>query len=360
MNSIKILNIIMIIATGTSSAFGQSNETLTAEGISSICNKKEFISDSTQVPAAMKFTTLNNESLAILDQGFCNEYQKQKFLEKMEDQKKINPSPKPTWKLSFYASNSFTHYFSSDISIRSSRYNVDIKDYHWMERSSREFFLPKTWKEPGHNPMQIVDEPTNTFMLCLEKEKHQFCLSAFHPKFLQGSGPMERDMKGSIDGTPVDGTYPVNKPFDGYNQTPGECEIVSNQNTYRQMSFEVGYGYKFDLLTTKRGKISYIPSVGFGLMTGQNFSAVIKENEWWEFESKTDAYRVQGFGGSIRNRIEFSTPNDRFGVFYENKMALYHQHHGFLDGTQTYNIGLIGNSFGFKLGLDVGKKKKKN
>jgi len=355
----QILSIITAIAAGTTAAMAQVNEAPTAAGIAAICNQQNFLADSAQAPMAMKMTTLNGESIAILDQGFCNEYLKQKFLENMEKDGKLNPSTEPGWKLSIYASHSFTQYFSSDISFRSSRYNIDVKDYQWMERSSREFFLPKTWKQPGHNPFQMFDEPTNTFMLCLDKEHHQFCLSAFHPKFLQAGGPMVRHMKGNIDGTDVDGYYPVNRPFDGYNQDPGESEIIRNQNTHRQMTFEIGYGYKFKLLTTKLGSISYVPSVGVGVMTGENYSVVVQENQWWEFQDKGDRYRIQGYGGSIRNRIEYSTPRDRFGIFYENKIAYYHQHHGFLDGTQTYNIGFMGNSFGIKIGINP-KKLKRN
>ena len=40
----------------------------------------------------------------------------------------------------------------------SSRFNITISDYEWMERGSREFFLPETWMEKGHNVAQIIDE----------------------------------------------------------------------------------------------------------------------------------------------------------------------------------------------------------
>ena len=64
---------------------------------------------------------------------------------------------------------------------RSSRYNVDIKDYDWQERSSRTFFNPKTWMVEDNNPLQVIDEPTNKFTLSLEKNGLEIFLSAFHP-----------------------------------------------------------------------------------------------------------------------------------------------------------------------------------
>lgn len=250
-------------------------------------------------------------------------------------------------KIRFYASHSFTTYYTGDIEFRSSRYNVDVKDYAWVERSSRKFFNPKTWMIEGNNPAQFIDEPTNTFVISLEKNGHEFFLSAFHPKFLQDADQIKY-MKGTIDGVEVDGEYNINRPFDGYNQQPGEMELVRNQNTHLQMTFEVGYGHRFKFLDTKFGNITYVPSIAVGVMTGKNLTVTVKEGEWWEFDDGLDNLGVQGFGGSITNRIELNTKNEKFGIFYENKLGYYKQEHGFMDGTQKYDLKFQGNSFGLK------------
>ena len=69
------------------------------------------------------------------------------------------------WKLRLYLSHSFTKYYNTDIKFSSSRYNVKIKDYQWIERGSREFFQYEKWTEQGNNPLQMIDEPSNTFDL---------------------------------------------------------------------------------------------------------------------------------------------------------------------------------------------------
>lgn len=292
-----------------------------------------------------KKTKLDQKDLMIVDGGFCAVYlEQQEEIKKYKDEK---PASEDKWKVRLYASHSFTTYFNSDVSFRSTRYNVDIKDYKWAERSSREFFNPKTWMEEGNNPAQILDEPTNTFTASIEKDGNEFFIQAFHPKFLQQKDQISY-MQGTIDGTWVDGYYPVNKPFDGYDQVPGESELVRNENTYRQMSFEIGYGHRFNLVKGKLGSITYVPSVAVGVMVGNNYTVMIKENEWWEFDGYQDPYKIQGFGGSLTNRIEFNLPKERFGIFYENKFSYYHQKHGFLDGTQKYNIMYMGNSVGMK------------
>jgi len=259
------------------------------------------------------------------------------------------------WKLRFYLSHSFTSYYNTDIKFSSSRYNVEIKDYQWTERGSREFFQYKKWTEQGNNPLQMIDEPSNTFALSIERNSHEFFLSVFHPKFLQNPEQVVY-MKGTIDGVEVDGIYNINRPFDGYNQSPEEMELVRNENTNAEILLEIGYGYRFKLIDDKIGKISYVPSIGVGISCGQNLVVVIKENEWWDYDNYKQKSEVQGFGGSITNRIEFNTEKERFGIFYENKLSYYKQNHGFMDGNQKYHLKLIGNSVGVKFMINNSKK----
>ena len=251
------------------------------------------------------------------------------------------------WILRLYLSHSFTTYYNTDIKFSSSRYNVEIKDYQWIERGSREFFRYKKWTEQGNNPLQMIDEPSNTFVLSIEKNSHELFLSVFHPKFLQNPDQVVY-MQGTIDGLEVDGNYNINRPFDGYNQFPGEMELVRNENTHREMLFEIGYGYRFKLHNSKIGHIIYTTSIGLGISYGQNLVVVVKVGDWWNYDKYKQKAEIQGFGGSITNRIEFNTSKERLGIFYENKLSYYKQNHGFMDGNQKYNLKLIGNSIGVK------------
>lgn len=251
------------------------------------------------------------------------------------------------WKLRLYLSHSFTSYYNTDVKFSSSRYNVAIKNYQWLERGSREFFQYAKWTEQGNNPLKMIDEPSNTFVLSIEKNGHEIFLSVFHPKFLQNPEQIVY-MKGLIDGVEVDGIYNINRPFDGYNQFPGEMEIVRNENTRREMLFEIGYGYRLKLIDAKIGNITYVPCMGLGLSCGQNLIVVVKEEDWWNYDKYKQKPEIQGFGGSLTNRIEFNTKKERFGIFYENKLSYYKQNHGFMDGNQKYDLKLMGNSVGVK------------
>lgn len=262
---------------------------------------------------------------------------------------------KDHWRVRFYASHSFTTYFSSDTAFRSSRYNVDVDDYGWKERGSREFFNPKTWFKKGNNPFQMIDEPSNTYRLSIERNNNEFSLSMFHPKFLQAPDQIKY-MTGTIDGTPVDGVAPINKPFDGYTHVPGEMKLVRNENTADQLAFEIGVGRRIKLSGFKAFSISVVPGAGAGVMVGRNYTVVVKPGEWWEFDDYTDAFRIQGFGGSLTNRFELNTREEGFGIFYETRLAVYKLHHGFLDGSQHYTLGFLGNSVGIKFKIFDSRK----
>jgi hypothetical protein len=305
-----------------------------------------------------------NRPWVVIDDGFCQAWTESQMESTTRSSllapEKLNstaqtcaPSPSPAapsgekWKIRFYASHSFTSYFNSDLRIDSSRYQLSIKDYEWAERGSRDFFNPETWKKEGNNPFQMIDEPTNTFTISIEKNGTEFYLSAFHPKYLQAPD-QSKFMSGTIDGVAVNGVQQVNTPFHGYVQVPGESKLVRNQCTHKQMEYTVGAGKRLTLASGKAGSLVYTPSVGVGVMTGACLTVAVKEGAWWDFDENTDPLRIQGFGGTVSNRIEFNSPNERFGLFYENKLGLYKMQHGFLDGTQKYNLGYMGNSVGMK------------
>jgi hypothetical protein len=307
-----------------------------------------------------------SQPLIIIDDGFCEVWLETRAKISAESilpvTGKLNavpacaeaiPSPSPVkstgdkWKVRLYASHSSTTYFSSDLKIDSSRYQVSIQDYEWAERSSREFFLPETWAKEGNNPLQMIDEPTNTFTVSIEKNGTEFFLSAFHPKYLQKDGQIKQ-MTGTIDGVAIDRMQAVNTPFYGYMHTPGESKIIQNRCTHKQMEFTVGVGKRFTLAKGQAGSLVYTPSIATGVMAGACVTQAVKQGEWWEFDGTTDRMQIQGFGGNVTNRLEFNSPNERFGLFYENKLGLYHMKHGFLDGTQEYNLGFMGNSVGMK------------
>ena len=95
-------------------------------------------------------------------------------------------------------------------------------------------------------------------------------------------------------------------------------------------------------------------------MSGGNYTAKhVEGSDWWE-NGYQDDYKIQGFGGSLTNRIELNSKSEKAGIFYENKLSMYHQKHGFLDGTQEYNLKLMSNSFGLKVKLYDPANRKKN
>ena len=76
----------------------------------------------------------------------------------------------------------------------------------------------------------------------------------------------------------------LNKPFDGYDQVPGEIEILGNTMTHMQLTFEFGIGKRFILFDRKKLNVVWVPSVSAGVMVGKARTAVTNEGEWWASE----------------------------------------------------------------------------
>lgn len=290
---------------------------------------------------------LPDQDLIVLDHGFCGEYNR--------TQKEDGTVP-GGFKIRLYLAHSFTRYFDSDVQFRSSRYSVDVQDYSWAERGSREYFQPRNWFKNGINPLQMIDEPSNIFTVSIEKNGNEFFLSAFHPKFLQEPGQI-RHMSGTIDGVPVDLTQRLDEPLINGQIRPGQSPLLRNQFTYGQMNYEFGYGRRIALIRSRIGDLTYIPRVGLGFMMGINSSVMVAANSWWGFDEFSSKIQIQGLGGSVGNRIELNAKNERIGIFYENRLGYYDLKSAFYDGTQHFKLMFMSNSIGLKFKVYTFKKR---
>jgi hypothetical protein len=294
--------------------------------------------------------------------------------------KSLTKEGKSKVKLRFYASHSFTQYANADLKFKSSRINGTAQNVPIAGRDGHHWFTPKTFLAEGNNPLQMLDEPSNTFTIGITlpskksnpRVEHEIIVSMFHPKEVYGktvdkpgsTGEAPVRFDGVVDGTAVNGMVLLNKPFDGYNQTPGEMEISRNQSTHMNMIYTVGYRPRFKILEGRAGTLVYSPGIEVGITTGQSFSAVVKEDEWWisdHYEEKA-GLNLHGYGGAITNKVEYLFPGGKVGIHYENKVGSFKKKIGFLDGTQEYNMKFMGNSIGLTFMLrdfNVTKEHKK-
>jgi hypothetical protein len=238
------------------------------------------------------------------------------------------------WKVHAYFGFNRTKYYNSDVSIRSPLLNVDIKDMEWKERTSADFYNPKNWKTV-QNAFQWIDEPTNTFVLSATKNKNEFMLTAFHPKYLINPG-QQKDVHGDVNGVPVEGVHYLQEPFDGYNRQPGELYMTDIRNTHMQMDFQVGYGREFELFRTpKNSSLVYRPAVYAGVQMGKTVS--IYEKDYWTFDGYEDKTRVHGVSASIGNKLEYRF-RDRVSVMAEYKLSGAMLNQKVYGGTAKYNM----------------------
>ncbi len=258
------------------------------------------------------------------------------------------------WNIKFYFGYTRTEYFNSDVKLRSSRVNVDIKDFDWKERHSFEYFKSENLKGID-NAFRFIDEPTNTFMINVEKGKNVFTLSLFHMKYLMVNHQVKQ-VTGTIDGVAVDKEMQVREEFDGYNNQPGEMHLWRLENTYRQINPQIGYGRKIDIVSSKKyGKLSYTPSVQVGLIAGNSYSAYMKKDDYWGSDSKSQDWGVKGATFTAGHKLEYE--KGRLAVFMDQKITTSKIKQSFLDGTATYRLNYMPVTLG--ISVKVYKKSKK-
>lgn len=260
------------------------------------------------------------------------------------------------WVFSFHFGFSRTFYDNTDMKLKSSRIDVEIKDFEIDERTSAGFYNPANW-ESAMDAFRWIDEPTNHFIITAEKNNHNIILSIFHPKFLKKQY-QEKYVTGVIDGVEVDGVIDINEPFDGYNNQPGEMYLIRFENTHLQMAWEVGYGYDIKLFNSdKFGTFSVRPAVYIGMMSGRNYSVYTKPGEYWEYDDAADRHQIQGMLLSGQIRLNYRIKN--FNLFVDAKYSKTHLKHGFFDGTAEYDLSYKAVTFGVGYTFDFSKKKKK-
>ena len=259
-----------------------------------------------------------------------------------------------TWKIRFSFGDTRTHYFNSDVHIQDSRINVVIKDAQFTERTSAQYYNPKNWTSLDQS-VKWIDEPTNTFLFSAEKGNNVFYLSIFHPKFLINN--QDAHVTGVVDGVAVDKVMPIDKPFDGYDNKPGEMHLTRFQNTHMQMDWEIGYGRKFVIFSGKKsGTLSYTPAVSVGITSGEADDLYLKKGAYWDYDEVVDKNRIQGVNISASQRLEYQ--RGRVSVFVDQKYTHSELKHGFMDGTATYSMNYMPISFGVGFTLfDIKQKR---
>ncbi|MCO4794774.1 MAG: hypothetical protein KC493_13730 [Bacteriovoracaceae bacterium] len=258
------------------------------------------------------------------------------------------------WNFSFHFGFNRTHYQNTDMELESSRMNVVVRDFEFRERTSAGYYNPANW-EQFQDAFRWIDEPTNSFILSVEKKGHSIILSIFHPKFLKENNQIKH-VTGTVDGVDVDDFMAIDEEFDGYNNQPGEMYLVRFENTHLQMEWSLGYGYDLKLIDSdKFGTLSVRPEVFLGMMTGGNLTVYTKEGTYWDYEDYKQPMEVQGVMYSAGLRVNYQIRN--FNFFAEGKTSVAHMNHGFMDGTAKYKLEYSAVTVG--VGYTFKKKKKK-
>jgi hypothetical protein len=260
---------------------------------------------------------------------------------------------KEKWKLSFEFGYSRTSYFNTDLHIDGAEVQGTIYDFNFEERTSGHFYNPATW-DTLQKYVQWIDEPTNHFIITLEKGRHNVILSIFHPKWLIGNNDWNR-VEGYVNGAYVDEYMDLDAPFEedysNFITQPGELSLVRFENTHLQMEFSIGYGFDFNIFSSKKlGELNFQPMIFAGIMTGKNLTVTRDPNNFWEFQDYETPFHIQGPMFALGAKVQWDLgPIELFYQFkYTNAQMTENDAWG---GTVEYRHQYVTNTFG--IGFDI-------
>jgi len=263
---------------------------------------------------------------------------------------------KSRWTVNFKFGFSRTNYNNTDIKVDGPELQGTMYDFNFAERTSSRYYNPQNW-EKLQNAFQWIDEPTNHFVLTIEKGKHNIIISMFHPKWTMGNNHYIR-VAGKINGVEKDQYMDIDEPFEedysNFSTQPGELKLIIFENTHMQMEYSLGYGHDFTLFSTKKlGELKFQPAIYAGIMSGINKVVTRDHNNYWAFTGYSTKNQIQGPMVAAGAHIEWD-----FGlvdVFYQFKYTHAWMKEPGFGGTIEYQHSYTTNTFG--LGIDLFSQK---
>ena len=257
------------------------------------------------------------------------------------------------WSVVFHFGHTRTEYFPTDLELRSSRIQVVVRNFKFQERTSADAYDPGTWRIV-EDAARWIDEPTNTFEFNIQKGNNVIYITIFHPKFLKPDHAVTR-VDGVIDGVPVNREIEINQQ--GQQKSPvgvPRMSLLTLQNTYGQMDYQVGYGRKIRILRLQKGgSLTYTPHVQVGLVQGATSSAYGNPDDP-SFMRVDAPLQLQGYGFSIGHKLEYDA--GRVNFFIDQRFTYSHLESTFLDGTMSYNLAYSPVTVG--VGLRIWKQRR--
>lgn len=249
----------------------------------------------------------------------------------------MNPeaAAKSKWVLRFTFGPIAVDYFKTDIKIENKYMNLSIKDIKLKQRGNYEAY--EVWSNSnGFNPLQFIDEATNTGIFSFENQEKGFALNLVisHPKVLITDGEDPRlknqyaDISGTILGKSVDAHMRLNELIPGW------------RLTYGFMHFKIGAEKIIPLITFRNNsKIKYAPGANVGVYTGGAAVGTITEYDRWSFyHSKEMPFALIGYSGSFSNRITYAFPRDIVTISLIHELTMAHLNYRVYDGRADHDL----------------------
>ncbi len=233
-----------------------------------------------------------------------------------------------------------TSYYNTALKIRTSAVQLDVDNAAIGERHTMHMY--KVWEDK--NPLQFIDEPSNSFLLSAENLKRRYAVNLLvqHPKFLVTDEGYNTDVraKGAIDGKPVDSYhYDLGALYPGYKVTANHYLVY------------LGFEKIVPVASGKLGALTYHPGLYAGIHLGYS-------STWFRGEDYVADLGVIGQGLQVDNRLVYHFPKDRVTAALAYHLNVSKLKYPFVDGTveQDLNYQALSFNLGYRLTPKTKKK----
>jgi len=247
------------------------------------------------------------------------------------------------WTVSATFGPTRTQYFPTDIVVKTPDMDVRLKDVRLHERTSMKFYDPTH----GDNPLQFIDEPTNTLTIRAEDRarRHAFILKYFHPKFVivgeEGAGVVRAE--GTLHGKPV-AEVDLREAFGIW------------QLTYGLVQVQAGVEKIVPLAKGKAGRLDYAVGAGVAVYAGQS-NVSVRNPTTGSLDEYKQKERLIGYGVSANHRLTYTTRRERVILSATHEVSTGALDYPMAGGRATQ--GLSYQSFNLGIGTTIGKVKRR-
>lgn len=210
------------------------------------------------------------------------------------------------WHLNIFFGPFLAYYHETEMSVVRDDKELMLSHISPTQRHSMRYYDLTQYKNmtPGHNPFQMFDEPQNRLTVEYQNVTKSFSIGIeyIHPKIIFYNNENRKEV---IAKNP--------SITDNIGTDEERVYLAAITTTKSNVIINLYMNKRFELVNIKnKFKVEYVAGAGIGVHGSDNLFEFHDEN--WNRLPEDNNWNVQGFAGSLQNRLELSLPKTRLSL----------------------------------------------